>query len=640
MSSGTKVNMNGARNIQNALNPKVMARIERLGMSPRQQELNRWWASYRGQQYDARRVDWDGSERVAHIDAESIASAGFIPPGFYDAGAQFPIKFRRPSAPYHLRKVIVDRFTGLLFSDRKHPSIRVEGDPASEDYVRTLAEISRLWPAMIQARTYGGAMGTTVLGFQFIDGKPVVEVHDPRWCYPEFEDRHALRLAKMEKRYMFPVDERDPETGAWTQRPYWYRREITAEKDILYKPCPVAEGDDPEWEIEREVTHGFGFCPLVWVQNSPVQDDVDGDPDCLGIDDLADQIDALLSQATMGVLANCDPTLKIITDADLDGIRKGSKNAIKLPQGSSADYMEMSGAGPKAALDLADRLRALALEVAQCVLDNPNQVAKTATEIERSYASMLARADVFREQYGERGIKPLLEMMVKAVRSLSKPRVQDGKLVRQAIELPPRMTAQEDGTVQRTARELGEGGVLNLNWGPYFAPTLEDAVKAAQSAVAARAGGLLDTEHAVAFVAPYFLVEDSAAMTRKVKAEAEAAQAQMEQMSMGMMGGGEEAFPAEEPAIEEAAPVEYEDTEAATPTGSMEALNGAQVSSLLEIMNQIATGTLPRENGVALISRAFLMSYEDADALVGEVGKSFRVGGKVPSDTSPEQGQE
>ena len=554
MSSGTNVNMYGARKIQNALDPKIMAKISRLGMSPRQQELNRWWASYRGQQYDARRVDWDGSERVAHLDAETIASAGFIPPGFYDAGAQFPIKFRRPSTPYHLRKVIVDRFTGLLFSDRKHPAIRVEGDPASEDYVRTLAEVSRLWPAMILARTYGGAMGTTVLGFQFVDGKPVVEVHDPRWCYPEFEDRYALRLAKLEKRYMFPIDERDPETGNWVQRPYWYRREITTEKDILYKPVPVDDGEEPQWEIEREVDHNFGFCPAVWVQNSPVQDDIDGDPDCLGIDDLCDQIDALLSQATIGVLANCDPTLKIITDADLDGIKKGSRNAIKLPQGSSADYMEMSGAGPKAALDLADRLRALALEVAQCVLDNPNATMKTATEVERSYASMLARADVFREQYGERGVKPLMEMMVKAVQSLSKPRAVGGQIVRQAIELPPRMTAQEDGTVARTARELGPGGVLNLNWGPYFAPTLEDAVKAAQSAVAAKTGGLLDTEHAVAFVAPYFMVEDAATLTRKVKAEAAESQAQMEQMSMGMMdGGGIPPEPMPEPEYDEQA---------------------------------------------------------------------------------------
>lgn len=564
MSSGTKFEPYAAKRIQNALAPEVMARIERLGMSPRQQELNRLWAAYRGMQYDARRVDWDGSERTKPLDAEAIATAGFIPPGFYDAGATFPLKFRRPSTPYHLRKVVVDRFTGLLFSDRKHAAIRIEGDPASEDYVRTLAEVSRLWPAFIQARTYGGAMGTSVVGFQFLDGKPVTEVHDPRWCYPTFEDRHALRLESIEKRYIFPIDERDEETGLWVQRPYWYRRIIDTEKDVLFKPCPVEQGAEPEWEVEREAAHGFGFCPVVWIQNLPVQDDVDGDPDCMGIEDICDQMDALLSQANMGILANCDPTLRIVSDADLDSIRKGSKNAIKLPSGSSADYMEMSGSGPKAALDMADKLRALALEVAQCVLDNPNMAMKTATEVERSYASMLAKADILREQYGERGVKPLLEMMVKAARSITKPRSVGGRIVRQRIELPPRITAQEDGTVQRADRELGQGGVLNLVWGPYFAPTLDDAQKAAQASAAAQGAGLIDSETAIGFTAPYFNVEDVSLLTRKVKAEKAEQQGAMDSMAMGYMDAG--AAPAEDEYAEQLTESPSEEGENENPT--------------------------------------------------------------------------
>lgn len=725
-----------ARGIQSALDPKVMARVERLGMSPRQQELNRLWAAYRGVQYEARKVDWDGTERMKSLDMEAIATAGFVPPGFYDANAsQFPLKFRRPSTPYHLRRVVVDRFTGLLFSNRRHPALRVEGDSASEDYVRTLAEVSRLWPGFIQARTYGGSMGTSVVGFQFVDGKPIVEVDDPRWCYPTFEDRHELKLASLEKRYIFPMDERDPETGLWVQRPYWYRRIIDAERDVLFKPVPVGEGEEPEWEVEREVVHGFGFCPRVWIQNSPVQDDIDGDPDCTGIDDLCDSIDALLSQANAGIIANCDPTLRIVTDADLDSIRKGSKNAIKLPAGSSADYMEMTGTGPKAALELADRLRELALEVAQCVLDNPTAAMKTATEVERSYASMLARADVFREQYGEHGVKPLMEMMVKAVRSLTKPRMVGGSIVRQTVELPPRISAQEDGTVERTARELGEGGVLNLVWGPYFAPTLDDATKAVQASVAAKGGGLIDSDAAVGFAAPYFNIEDSAGMARRVRAEAAAQQQQRDALSMGMMDGmsaqptgeapaayGDDetvsdasaettttaagvvlngiqvrtlkevmrdvasgelklgsavglittAFPHISPEQAKALLVDEDrdgvpdsmqttgdvnasaddsmptPTETAAPKDIMpapapvegaplaqSALNGAQVTSLLEVINSVASGNLPRESGVQLISHAFSLPVAAAEAMMGEVGRSFVIGGTKSSNSTP-----
>lgn len=540
--SSIRPHMNQARQLQAGLAPQMMQKIARLGMSPRQQGLNRLWANYRGQQYAARRVDWDGTERTEGVDTEAIASAGFLPPGYYDAGATFPVKYRRPSTPYHLRKVIVDRFSGLLFSDKKHPSIRVEGDSNTEDYVRTLVEVSRLWPAMIQARTYGGAMGTVVVGFQFIDGKPVVEVHDPRWCIPEFKDRHALQLYSLEKRYMFPVDEKDPETGAWVQRPYWYRRIIDTERDILFKACPV-EDEDPQWEVENEVIHNFGFCPVVWTQNLPVQDDVDGDPDCVGIDDMCDQIDALLSQANQGILASCDPTLKIITNAELDSVRKGSKNALKLPEGSSADYMEINGAGITAALDMVQHLRSMALEVAQCVLDQPgmNTVSsrRTATEIERGQAAMFAKADVLREQYGERLIKPLLEMMVQAIRALETPRAVEGGIIRQVVKLPPKVVTNMDMTTTKVARKLSstDDFEIALNWGYYFEPSLDDTIKAVQAATTAKLGGMLDHEHAVAFVAPFFLVEDARGMAKRVQQEREAIKASMDDSMMSTLNG-------------------------------------------------------------------------------------------------------
>jgi hypothetical protein len=387
---------------------------------------------------------------------------------------------------------------------------------------------------MIMARTYGGAMGTVAVGFQFVDGRPVVEVHDPRWCIPTFMDRHALKLASIEKRYMFPVDERDPETGAWVQRPYWYRRVIDREKDVLFVACPVSD-EEPVWQVEREVEHGFGFCPVVWAQNMPVQDDIDGDPDCLGIDDICDQIDALLSQANIGIIASCDPTLKIITDAELDSVKKGNKNALKLPQGSSADYMEINGAGLKQALDMAQELRKMALEVAQCVLDHANVTGRTATEVERIYSSMLAKADILREQYGERLVKPLLEMMVAAIRILETPKAVEGAILRQVIKLPPRATKNQEGLMENAARRLGAGGQLHMNWGPYFQPTLEEAIQATQAAVMAKSGGVLDQEHAVAFSAPFFLVEDATTMADSIKAEQHAMLEQQDAMTLNLM---------------------------------------------------------------------------------------------------------
>ena len=58
-------------------------------------------------------------------------------------------------------------------------------------------------------------------------------------------------------------------------------------------------------------------------------------------------------------------------------------------------------------------------------------------------------------------------------------------------------------------------------------------------------------------------------------------------------------------------------------TSPQQSLNGSQVSSLLEIVNQVGQGLIPRETGVELIRVAFALSPEDAGAIMGTVGGSF-----------------
>lgn len=55
-------------------------------------------------------------------------------------------------------------------------------------------------------------------------------------------------------------------------------------------------------------------------------------------------------------------------------------------------------------------------------------------------------------------------------------------------------------------------------------------------------------------------------------------------------------------------------------------LNGAQVTSLISVVNQVATGLLPRDSGVALIQAAFSLPLDAAERIMGEVGRSFFVG--------------
>jgi phage-related protein (TIGR01555 family) len=69
-------------------------------------------------------------------------------------------------------------------------------------------------------------------------------------------------------------------------------------------------------------------------------------------------------------------------------------------------------------------------------------------------------------------------------------------------------------------------------------------------------------------------------------------------------------------------------TEAVDPST---ALNGAQVASMLEIVNSVATKALPRETAVEMLTAAFPISAEEADKILGAVGESFFVDPPAPA---------
>jgi len=56
---------------------------------------------------------------------------------------------------------------------------------------------------------------------------------------------------------------------------------------------------------------------------------------------------------------------------------------------------------------------------------------------------------------------------------------------------------------------------------------------------------------------------------------------------------------------------------------NQDALNGAQVDALRRTLEDIAQRRIPRASGLALISRAFNMSPEEAENIVGDIGNGF-----------------
>lgn len=518
-----------------------MARIRRLGLTERQLELNRYWSFYSTTQYEGRTVGWDGRKCLSPIERDTVSRSTVLPPGFYDAGGQYdelPLELRRPIAPYHLTRAVVDRFTGLLFSERMHPKVAIAGDPAVQSWVEALIKSARLWIRFAYARTFGGGQGSVGMSFRFRNGKPVVDVHDARWCTPTFIDMATGEISALEIRYMYPVEVRKPD-GTPDTISMWYRRVIDGASDVTYEPVPVGNGEEPQWTVKTSVQHGFGECPAVWIRNT-MTDEMDGDPDCWGEFETQEAIDRLISQADQGAVENSDPTLAIGSDElKLEQIRKGSRNAFKLEKGASAQYVEMTGSGVKSAMEMAADHRRRFLEVVRCILDfEVTSGQLTATEVERRLSPMHERGDQFREQYGEHGIKPLLGKMVRSVLRLRASAAGPGAVFDQASGLR---------IVQRVLPRLPElplglseldDDEIDLKWPPWVQRGPTDANAAAGAVSAARTSQSIDRESAMNYLASYFGIEDPAAALRRLADEVGAAdQSMMAEMRAAGAGG-------------------------------------------------------------------------------------------------------
>lgn len=496
------------------------------GETERFRKLDRYEAVWKTTHYLHLKQDWWGMSADA---METVSPSVQVPAGFEQPAVNMSVRTKRPTAPFNLGMAINKRFTGLLFSQTRRPTVEVEGDEDTQDYLQACMQQMRFWAHMTAARNMGGASGSVLVTAHLRDGKFVLEVHNPKHCQILWKDRHAHIPWAVLKLYRYPVeepvlDEKGNFQGTRVVE-YLYRRIITEEDDTVYKPVKLGPNAELKWEVESEAIHDLGTFPGFWVQNSEVLDSEDGDPDCHGVWQIFDTIDRLNSQANKGVLCNCDPTPVIRTDpkevAQMGGtIRKGSDNALYVGLAGEAHYMEISGAGIEAAGRLVGRLESAALKVVRCVMLDPEQMsgaAQSARAMEFLMAPMLEAADDLRAQYGDLLIVHLLELIEKIARKYDGMPTEivnpDGTKTKAkfGLRLPPRADGRP--------RKLGPGGFIKITWGPYFAPTESDKQMAITNIVTAKTGGVIDEETAVQRTAAVFGVRDYKAMLEKIRAE-------------------------------------------------------------------------------------------------------------------------
>ena len=472
-------------------------------------DLDRNESYFRAVQDATKRYDWDGN--IVSDDAAPIAPGWVV-----------PMSSRRPCARYDLSKVIVSRYTAMLFGTDRFPELTVAGDADSEEYVKGICEATRLPLRMIEARNIGGSQGSVGVSFAFVDGKPKLEVHKAKHVtILDWRDRTELRPSAVLKAYKYPRRMVDPESGKLKVVDFFYARLWTEVDEITWEPIPASIAATKSWSKgpSTVVVHGLESCPFYWAQNLPNDEDEDGFSDYAGLHDNLDELNRLMSAGVRAVKANSDPTFVVKEDPALkvEHVRKGQGSAIFSRGG--AEYVVLPAHTVESITRTKEDLRTATLDVASVIVADPEKLsgaAQSAAALRLLYAPMTAQADIYREQYGEMLIKPLIRGLMSAARSLEARGL--------AVTLPKRALVDPSGDTKLLDRVLGISDEVSLNWNPYFSPTWVD-IKAAAEAVKSANGGkqVISQRTSVAAVQSLFGVDNVDDEMQAIQAEAEQA---------------------------------------------------------------------------------------------------------------------
>lgn len=515
-----------------------------FGETLRYKQMDRRESFFRCLQYAHQDKDWEGRNADSY---ETISPEAVFPPAMGPTdSATLRARDKRPTAPTNIARLIVKRYTGLLFSEQRKPEVKIEQDPDTEAFLEAVREAAKFWPTMRAARDLGGATGSVVVTVGCRGGKFAYEVHNAKNITPIWDDRRTMKLSGILIMWKFPKEENvvEPDGKLVGTRvvDYLYRRIITAEQDTIYEEIRLEDALMKGWvpAAGQQVVHNLGFFPGVWIQNHAESQAFDGDADCEGAWQTIDTNDRLIAQMHSGVLRNCDPTLVTKTDpmemAKVEVLGKGSDHGIEVGSKGDAKYLEITGAGIDIGMKLSSGHKQTICDITGVVLidDKDMAAAQSAKAIEFRFAPMIERGDDLRAQYGEAvvDLMRITERIARGFLSQEVPlKMADGtdRIGKFRFELPPRKV---DG--EFTDQALGPGGYVSLKWGAYFSPTEDDNQKKIANSTAANAGGLVDKVTAARAVAQIFGVQDVEATVALAKSEGEEEASRM----LGGFGGG------------------------------------------------------------------------------------------------------
>ncbi len=450
-----------------------------------------------------------------------------------------PMYEKAPCIVYPIAKSAIDSNVDLILGEQTFPTVCVphskdeledQGLTADEAELvnRFLVEFehyTRLRPVSRELLASAQGCGSAVAIVAIRGGRPVVDSTRAAWCTPTLEADGSVSQLVIEYPYLAQIQLPD---DTWMVEARMYRRVINAQTDTTYKPKRLDVKSN--WIEDVKVTHGLGFCPVIWYAHQKgCSTVVEYDGHAIH-EHLLDEITALdftLSQRHRAALYAGDPQWSETgvdpgtnpapggrqasfgpvgtVDSFNDRPRRGGGNVRKKSPGDVWQYespdakVTLHTLPGDALTSLDNHASDLKLKICEglgVVFLDPQDIPRggelSARAIAALKARQLDRCDSSRSDFGDLCLRPLVAMLLRIV------------TVRPAgLKLPGLKKVQSLLT-----QLLERGLLLRLDWGAYSQPEPAEELALVQAATLALEKGIATTRSAVLMCKDVLGIED------------------------------------------------------------------------------------------------------------------------------------
>ena len=438
--------------------------------------LNQLDMYYDGTQYDGL-IDWE----------EANCSSEYI-----------PIRKRRPRIQFRLAYRMAEELASKLFGEKVAPTFQVEDDPETTYFLRLVVKSSRFRMKMRSMVKKAAVGGSCFVRFYFVNGRPILECYDTKWCYPELDAAGDLKQIMIRWTWKDTMD--IDETGKPTEK--WGQLLLTKNKDVLYDTPEVESGSEPYFTEIGAVEHNLGFVQGEWFRTTEELGTPDGQSIIEPAIPFFTEMDYNASQSSQAIGYNQDP-IPWVQGMDMDSVSeliRSSAQAWNLGRDGSVGMLESNMAAAQRASEFRDDILQGIQDVTRILLMDPEKIkgnAQSGRALEILHGPLMDIIYTLREAF-EPNIVALLTKISTVAYML-------GKAGQGIVQVPPGWTPAS----------LDSEAV----WPDVFPETIEDLQKRVATASSATSANIISRESATRWLAESFNIEDIEAEMAKIDSQ-------------------------------------------------------------------------------------------------------------------------